>query len=136
MIRNFLVPKFYLSFIFAKFYSGQLKKIDIMVRMAIRKIHHLPHDLLNFAFHAKMADGFMGIRALKYLISLIAKNRLVHRIPHPNLLKIENQYITSTRQINNNYIKQRYKMCDGVGLKQSSRCPNAHQWISDGTNFL
>lgn len=27
-------------------------------------------------------------------------------------------------------------MCGGVSLKQASRCADAHQWISDGTNFF
>lgn len=63
-LKNFLLPQFYHSFIFAKLYSGHLKKIDIMVPKTVRKILYLPHDLPKAAFHAKVADG--GMVFLRY----------------------------------------------------------------------
>lgn len=115
MIRNYLLPKFYHSFIFAKLHSKYLK--NVIIHKSIRKILHLTHHLPKAAFHAKMADGGMGIPSLRYLIRLIAKNRLVYRAPHPDLLKIDNKVISTTNHINNYYKKELYRACDGIGLQ-------------------
>lgn len=48
MLKNFLLPSFYHSFIFSKIYASYLKKIDIFVM----KIFHLHHDLPKADFHA------------------------------------------------------------------------------------
>lgn len=108
MLRNFLLPSFYHSYIFAKHFASHLKKLDDIIRKTVREKLHLPHDLPKVAFHAKMADGGMGIPSLRFLISLIANNRLIYKKPRENLVKIEGRLIHSTAQINRFYRRQLY----------------------------
>lgn len=136
MIRNYLLPKFYHSFIFAKLHSKHFKKIYVIIRKSIRKILYLRHHLPKAAFHTRVADGAIGIPSLRYLIPLIAKNSLVYKAPPPDLLKIDNKMISSINHINNYYKKELYRMCDGIGLRRSLKCSGTHQWVSDGTSFL
>lgn len=39
-------------------------------------------------------------------------------------------------QINNYWKNKLYNTCDGAGLRNASKCPSAHNWVSDGTAFL
>lgn len=136
MMKNFLIPKYYHSFIFSKLTAGNLNKIDVLVRKTVRSILHLAHDPPKAAFHAKVVDGGMGIPSFRFVIPLIAKHRLLYRTPNEYLLYAETRPINSNQQINNYFKRKLYTMCDGAGLKEASKCPPAHEWVSDGTRFL
>lgn len=136
MLVHFLFPKYYHAFIFSRLSAGALNKLDVLIRKMIRTTLHLPHDLPKAVFHAKVADGGLGVPAYRFIIPLIAKNRLVHRKLYEGLLSVDNKHINSTNQINNYFKKKLYASCDGAGLRYSSVCSVAHNWVLDGTAFL
>lgn len=136
MLKNFLLPTFYHKLIFSKQYASYLKKIDIIVRKTVRKVLRLPHDLPKATFHAKVADGGMGVPSLRYLIPFIATKRLKYCPPQENLIIINGKRITSKEQINSYFRKELYRSVDGQGMKESPKCPSAHRWVDNGSGFL
>lgn len=135
MIRNFLLPSLYHSYIFSKLFSSHLNKIDIVIRKAIRRFLHLPHELPKAAFNARVADGVLGIPALRYLIPVIASKRLKFNKPNPNLTKIEGREIRNSDQINRYFRQELLKSVDGKGLLESDVLLHI-RWINDGTSFI
>lgn len=77
MLINYLLPKFNDVFIFSKMAAGVLNKIYVLVRKTGRIILHLARDLPKAAFHAKVADGGLGVPSFRYTIPLIANKRLL-----------------------------------------------------------
>lgn len=53
-----------------------------------------------------------------------------------NLMTFEKKPITSKRRIDTMFKTRLYRTCDGAGLRQSADVPQAHLWISDGTNLM
>lgn len=136
MLNQYLLPKYYHSFIFSRLTAGALNKIDEVIRKFVRKIIHLPHDLPKAPFHAKVADGGLGVPSYRFTIPLIAKRRLTYRCPNEELLYIDHKHINSVNQIHNYFKKKLYSACAGAGLRGSSLCSPAHAWVSDGSSFL
>lgn len=136
MLKNFLLPSFYHQYIFSRLYAKYLNKLDIIARKADRKILRLPHDLPKAAFHAKEADGGLGLPSLRLLIPIIANKRLVYNKPNLHLLQIENRTLKNSDQISRFFKKRLYDSVDGKDLTECSKCPSAHRWVDDGTSFL
>lgn len=61
MLQSFIIPSFMHQLTFSKLYSGLLNKLDVLVRSAVRKILHLPHDVPSAIFYASVRDGGLGL---------------------------------------------------------------------------
>lgn len=134
-LNNYLIPKHFHSLIFSKMTAGLLKKADISIRKAARKIH-LPHELPKAAFHERVADGGLGVPSLRFRIPLIARKLLKYRKPPSNLFRVDDRILNTINQVNTYFRQKLQSCCDGAGLWDAWRFSAAHSWVPDGTSLM
>lgn len=136
ILRIIVIPKFLHQLVLGRLHLGSLKKLDLNIRTFLRKTLRLSHDLPNSSFYCSVADGGMGIPCLPWGIPMLAHKRLQDIVSLQLLKHRAGERLTTQNKIYAYFKKDLYSRCDGKGLTQSSRVPEAHAWISDGTRFL
>jgi Reverse transcriptase (RNA-dependent DNA polymerase) len=155
VLRTVLIPQMYHQLTLGRVMLGCLNKADRSIRAAVRKWLNLPTDVPNSFIHTPIEMGGLGIPAIRWNAPLIRLNRL-KRLRLPNLehtlaantyiakeidqtekrLQISDQQLRSSRDIGNFWYKRLMTSCDGQGLKEAGKHPQAHRWIREPTKLL
>ena len=76
ILRQFLLPKFLHTLVFAPTNTSYLKWFDIIIRSALRSWLKLPKDTPIAFFYDNVKAGRLGISSLRHVIPDFKKNRL------------------------------------------------------------
>ncbi|KAK2574760.1 hypothetical protein KPH14_012982, partial [Odynerus spinipes] len=75
-LRVMVLPGLYHLLVLGNTTLSRLKKIDGIVRGAVRNWLRLPHDTINAYIHARAKDGGLSIPSLRWLMPLKRRERL------------------------------------------------------------
>lgn len=132
-----------------------LRKVDTILRQAVRRWLSMPTDTPNAYIHANVKDGGLGITSLRWSVPLRRLRRL-EKLPIAEQgtigapgsflqkdvaqckqrLKDGNRLLETSSDINRRWAELLHASVDGVGLKNSDKVPQQHSWLKDGTSFL
>ncbi|CAL7940835.1 unnamed protein product [Xylocopa violacea] len=150
-LRVMVLPGLYHLLILGNTNLSRLKKIDTLVRAAIRKWLNLPHDVLSAYIHANFKDGGLSIPSMRWLMPLMRKQRLESLMKEGGTmneyhsreiqlarrrLKDDCEEIKCSDELNRKWARDLHRSYDGSALAESSKVPQQHQWVIDGTRFL
>lgn len=149
-LRIYVLPSIYHQLTLGSTTLSRLKKIDTMIRGAIRKWLTLPKDVLNAYIHASVKDGGLSIPSMRWLMPLHRRIRLEKFQSRygDSLLLTQEIAVTKRRLLDRGVdIKSKGAMerrwatilhasPDGLALKDSRKIYQQNQWIIDGTRFL
>ena len=77
-LTTVLIPSVYHSLILTNTAVGglgKLEKLDVKIRRAVRRWHHLPHDVPKAMIHANVGDGGLGVPSLVVRIPRLTQER-------------------------------------------------------------
>lgn len=155
-LRTVLIPRLYHQTTLGRIHLNCLKKLDKIVRRYIRTWMKLPHDLPIAFVHANVKDGGLGIPSFRLVAPLLRLRKLERLFNHlqdenqvfDTFIKEEKENCRKRLLLDNNTLfdtarkqqelwKSRISnMVDGKGLKESSKVPQAHRWITEPTKLL
>lgn len=150
-LRVMVLPGLYHLLTLGNTTLSKLKKIDTMVRGAVRKWLGLPNDVPNAYFHANVKDGGLSIPSMRWLMPLRRRERLQKLMkdnePATSYLSQEinkakrrllegRDDLDSVAKLEQRWAKILHSSNDGKALKESRKVPQQHQWITDGSRFL
>lgn len=155
-LRTMILPGLFHKLELGNINISVLRKCDRLVRAKVRQWLSLPSDTPNAYMHANIKDGGLGIGALRWNAPLRRMQRLL-RLPLAdqagssipgsflrkeleickNRLLVERQQQLSTDgDIRNRWAQLLYTSVDGSGLQESTKVPQQHVWVQEGTRFL
>lgn len=130
---------------------GYLNAMDRCIRLVIRKWLALPHYVPVAFFHAAVRDGGLGIQSLRWSIPLIRLRRLqsvdlsgsvicallnTERAVCTRRLNDRGSPLDSAARVQSRWADLLCESIDGRTLSDSSKVPQQHRWVSEGTRFL
>lgn len=150
-LRVMVLPSLYHILTLGATNLSRLKKIDTLVRRAVRRWLALPLDVATAYFHAKARDGGLSIPAMRWLMPLRRKERLEamandHMDPRSFLsqeiqkskrrLKCGREDLDCVEGIEKWWAKRLHESIDGGALKEAGKIPQQNRWVMEGTKFL
>lgn len=150
-LRVVVLPSLYHILTLGATNLSRLKKVDTLVRGAVRKWLALPHDVVNAYFHANVKDGGLSIPSMRWLMPLHRKERLEAMVKGTldptsfiaqeiarakRRLREGHEQLDHRDKITKRWANLLHSSCDGMALKRSREVPQQHRWIVDGTRFL
>ncbi|CAB0034374.1 unnamed protein product [Trichogramma brassicae] len=154
-LRTKIIPKIIYPLVLGYAKMGYLRSIDRKIRASLRDWLRLPHDCPNAYFHAKVADGGLGIPSVRWQAPLERRSRLTNLRNSEYLtggafkeylednIKTTEQLLTNGTTVMRTpadlrkfWAEQLYVRFDGAGLRLSGKINGQNNWISDGTRFL
>lgn len=160
LLRAHLLTSLYHQLVLVYHRAKQLRRMDILIRCALRKWLRLPHDTPRSFFHASSKEGGLGIPELTAQIPLLRSNRLYRILDrqqydpvvgalfthckwlkqevtlcgHP--IKIYGEQCSTKAQVNSATRSELLKSCDGRGLWYNGDVPAVNNWVASGTRLL
>lgn len=150
-LRVVIVPGLLHQLALGWFTLSYLNRLDKQIRSFARKWLSLPADCPNAYFHAGVRDGGLGIPSLRWVIPQLRMRRL-QKLPldvQAAGATLQNEIADCTRRLNDRgalldtpakiarrWAEELYKSIDGGALKESSKVPQQHRWVQEGTKFL
>lgn len=150
-LRTCLIPRLFHVISLGLVYTVHLKKMDSDVRKRVRKWLRLPQDVPIAYFHAAIADGGLGLPALRWFGPMLRYKRLdkvicgndIHayeleldKSKSYSLAKWRDVHLTSSDLVRGMWSVRLSENVDGVGLKEACRVKSANSFIGDGTRLL
>ncbi|CAK9834365.1 Retrovirus-related Pol polyprotein from type-2 retrotransposable element R2DM [Anthophora retusa] len=150
-LRVMVLPGLYHLLTLGNINLSKLKRVDTIVRKAVRKWLRLPKDVPNAYIHANAKDGGLSVPSMRWLMPLRRRERLERlALGSDNALSYVSQEIAKARRRlcergvdfnTNKKLEQRWSMllhssCDGKALIESRKVPQQHQWTIEGNRFL
>lgn len=150
-LRVMVLPSLYHLLTLGNTNLSRLKKVDTLVRGAIRKWLGLPQDVVNAFFHAKAKDGGLSIPSMRWLMPLRRRERLEKMTKagvepctylSQEINRAKRRLLDSGVDICDNdklemrWAKLLHQANDGKALKESSKVPQQHQWVTAPNRFL
>ncbi|KAK2577953.1 hypothetical protein KPH14_000752 [Odynerus spinipes] len=149
-LRVMVLPSLYHLLTLGNTTLSRLKKIDRLVRRAVKGWLDLPHDVPSAYIHAKAKDGGLSIPSMRWQMPLMRLQRLksytneVAVSPYltqemgraQRRLREGTVDIDTTAKLEQRWANLLHASVDGQALKESSKVPQQHQWITDGTRLL
>lgn len=86
LLKIFLVPKFTHELVLGHVHRNTLRKLDCLIRAAVRRWLRLPKDTPVGYFHANIKDGGLGVPCFSSSIPLLQASRLEKITAHPTTL--------------------------------------------------
>ncbi|CAK9796554.1 Retrovirus-related Pol polyprotein from type-2 retrotransposable element R2DM [Anthophora plagiata] len=144
-LRVIVLPALYHMLTLGSTNLSRLKKIDTLVRGAIRKRLALPHDVTNAFIHANAKHGGFSIPTMRWLMPLRRRERLEKmrkEDEEPSLylsleidrtkrrLKEGQEDLNNTEKLDMRWAKLLHNSSDGKALKESHKVPQQHQWVT------
>lgn len=151
ILRTFLIPSTYHALTLRTTNLSTVRKLDSITRQAVRKWLHLPHDTLSAYIHAETSEGGLHIPSLRWEIPEMRARRLKNIAEispaHASLVQQEinlclrrlndkSTTLSSSKEIKNRWATLLYKSIDGAPFSESSKVPQQHLWIKDGSTSL
>lgn len=155
ILRCFLLPRLFHRLTLGGVTVSVLKKTDVLVRSAVRRWLHLPADVPTAFYHASVADGGLGIQAVRFTAPLLRRSRLLNlHTPvlqnSPSLVAYVSSEIDLAERrliidasplqckvdVQRMWSRRLYTSVDGSGLVDAGKFPATHRWISEPTRFL
>lgn len=155
ILRTHVLPSLYHKLELGIINLSTLRKGDRIVRMAVRGWLGLPSDTPNGYFHATIKDGGLGIPSMRWVAPLNRLRRLCRlpvvsqqeeQAPGSFLIKEKDRcrerlkeqatFLNNQSDVNNRWARLLYDKVDGAGLRESSKVPQQHAWVGEGTRFL
>ncbi|GLV38109.1 hypothetical protein CBL_10076 [Carabus blaptoides fortunei] len=150
-LRTFIVPATYHQLTLGKTHLGFLRKLDNSIRRAVRKWLALPLDCPSAYVHADHKDGGLSVPSLRWVVPEMRRRRLLHLAEtSPEIARqVQEEIDICSRRLDDHGIpiktrddvKKRWatllhKSVDGASLAPSSKVPQQHRWVTDGSRFL
>ncbi|CAB4037351.1 reverse transcriptase [Paramuricea clavata] len=162
ILRNFLMPKYLHELVLAPVGDGWLRWLDTTIRANVRQWLKLPKDTPIAFFHARVADGGLGVTSLRYSIPVLRRNRLeavcsavdplsralvdssffqeaLNRLPSKIL---DGRLVTDKQSLAQAWAASLYTKVDGRGLSEARSCAAASGWVynpprnQSGANYI
>lgn len=151
-LRVMVLPGLYHLMTLGNVSLCKLKKVDSLVRGAVKKWLGLPHDTVNAYVHAKGKDGGLSIPSMRWLMPLRRKDRLEklargRQLSSSSYLSQEiakakrrlnesPQEIRNTADLEQRWARLLHSSWDGMALKDSRKVPQQHHWVTDGSRLV
>src|SRR5688572_25922287 len=137
--------------------AKSLEGLDRLVRVAVRKWLHLPHDTPTGYFHAKASSGGLEVPRLRYTIPPLKARRMggieasedpvmqsVATSPHflgarrrcAKTARVAGRVLSNGKDAHDLLATQLHSSVDGRGLKQQGQTPHVNTWVTDGSALL
>ena len=128
--------------------KGQLKRLDLKVREAVRAFLHLPRDTPVGYFHAGVREGGIGIASLSTRIPRLRADLLqrlggsadpaVANVAEAMRDRPDNAISSAVRRRAevSRWSRKLYEAVDGAGLRGADLSPGSSTWIDDGTLLM
>ena len=157
LLRCHLLPKLYHGLVLGEMTAKSLEGLDRLVRVAVRKWLHLPHDTPTGYFHAKATAGGLEVPRLRYIIPPLKASRMarVEESEDPVMqsvatspiflgarrrctktARVAGRVLSNGKDANDLLAIQLYASVDGRGLKQQGQTPHINTWVTDGSALL
>lgn len=152
-LRAAVLPRLYYQLALGAVTLGTLKKIDKLVRSAVRRWLALPHDVPVAFIHAAIRDGGLGVPSVRWISPLQRRGRIIaakrthyqrgfDEFAENELAQCERRLTdhgtlySTPEMINDRWRDQLFGTVDGAGLRESRGTPHQHQWVADGNRLL
>lgn len=157
LLRHYLLPRLYHKGTFQMQSSKLLRRLDTTVRAAVRRWLRLPHDTPVGYFHAPVAEGGLGIPALRHTLPRLKLQRIamlrLSSVPAcldavkcpaiiheerkaKDLLTVNGEILSTAREISDHWTDLLHKSVDGGPLRECASVPESHNWVAAGTRLL
>ena len=151
ILRDHVLPGAQHTLVLGDMRRATLRRLDQVIRSAVRGYLHLPKDTPSAFIHAHPTDGGLGIAELRYLVPLRRTKRLEalresEYQPIRDLTRGEafglitkrsrpataagGQILDTSTRIREEHRRQLLTKVDGVGLKEAPNHPPSHRWIT------
>jgi len=161
-LRIHVVPGLYYELVLGRYSKGLLFSLDRMVRAAVRRWLHVPHDMPTAFFHAHATDGGLGLPQLVTQVPLMRLDRVerlfrratqdrdpvtavvikqcrtlkAERARWSDGVKCYDDTVTSKASRRQATASALHASCDGAGLLDMSQVPAVNRWVSSGSRLM
>lgn len=157
LLKTFIVPKLTYELVLGFAHRNTLKKLDIPMRVAVRKWFRLPKDTTLGFLHASIPHGGIAIPCLSAFIPLLQKARFTkilnsandtfaalckqksfHSIKRAMDLpcRIFSTAITTKQEAQEAWREALFNASDGKELNTPALDPASHSWLKDPSNVF
>lgn len=151
ILRDHILPGAQHTLVLGDMRRATLRRLDQVIRAAVRGFLHLPKDTPSAFIHAHPADGGLGIPELRYLVPLRKTQRLEALTtsryqPLKDITRGEafrmmversrpamavgGQALDSKERIRDEHRRQLLGKVDGAGLREAPNHPPSHRWVT------
>lgn len=141
LLKMFLIPRYTHRRMFGRATYGILRGVDREVRKSVRKCLCLPDDVPTPFFHARVAEGDLGIMSFETKIPEMIAARLsalsgsdfgaASVVPEHDWERFRLRWCKITRFKNEQWAKRLYDMVDGHELREAGPSGLSTSWIND-----
>lgn len=148
-LRTTLLPSTYHQLVLGDTRISMLNKTDKIIRKSVKEWLTLPNDVPSAYIHAAVRDGGLGIPSLRWSIPRMRLARLenlgsyescefLKREKEISMLRVKDNstYLKTPEELQERWARILHTTTDGQALKLSSKTPNQHGWVGEGTKFL
>ena len=150
-VRVMVLPGLYHLLTLGNTTLSRLKRVDTMVRAAVRRWLDLPHDTPKAYFQASVKDGGLSVPSMRWLMPLHRWRRLKGSRTDTEQLspylaqeagRVKRRLreggidICTTANLEMRWARMLHSSMEGRALKESRKVPQQHQWLTEGTRFL
>ena len=157
VMRVHLVPQVLHQLVLGQINSGQLLKLDRIMRNSVRSCMHLPKDTPIGFIHARACDGGMAVPNFRTLVPRLQATRMENLMRCKDLdinTVIRSKAFCSTNKrvsklmsyggithnskgtTNEYWAKELYATIDGKGLTNMDETPFASDWVIGGSSLM
>ena len=154
-LKNVLIPRVYFALTIGEASGKVLRASDVLIRSAVRRWLHLPHDTPRACYHAKVRDGGLGVPSLSVDIPRLRAERLgrtldqnipilkglasanpliaasFSKISEKERLQDKHGYFRTKEECRDYWRKLLIDSIDGRGLTITRECSTrASEWVS------
>lgn len=146
-----MLPSLYHTLVLGCTNLSRLKRIDTLVRAAVRKWLALPHDVINAYIQANLKNGGLSIPSVRWRMPSQRMQRLKALVRNEvqtgsfmaqEIDRARRKLLDGRLEVDQVVLVERrvvgllHSSNDGKGLKESRNVPTHNQWVTDGTRFL
>lgn len=156
VLRQYLIPKYLHSMVLGRLEMLNYKRLDKIVRAAVRRWLRLPNDATNGIFHAPIVDGGLGIQSFETTIPALKDSRL-EKLSNssspimraaltlgavPKMVEKLNTCIqryvpgSGSRQLWKYWATRLHASCDGKDLAEVRRCKASTGFIDRDSHMI
>lgn len=157
ILRCYLLPRLYHRLIFEPISGKMLTKMDRTIRLNVRHWLRLPHDVPLGFYHARNAEGGLGITSLRTSIPWMRLQRMSRLDQSTStmsaaasklgyitsilkqakqLIMYKETAIESRKTYDKFWTRTLHTSADGAALKDAATTPGGTSWLVDGSRLL
>lgn len=141
ILKTYLLPRYIHCLVLGRTSHGALRKMDVLVRAAVRQWLRLPKDVTKAFFHAPVDKGGLGIMALESAIPEMTGARLDRlRASNYRIASVvgcsewaarKRSWCRMALRRSEDWHKELYQSTDGLELREAWKVKASTNWLTD-----